>query len=129
MFSLIRNRKLFSKSAVVGLNERNVNLIYPNNNKKHYKLADDKVLSKELLHQHQIPCAKTYAVIEYVSEIKSIWKTCAQYNSLAIKPANGCGGGGIKILRKNAEGQWTSSGKVISDRQIFQHMASTIMGF
>lgn len=129
MLSIIRNRTLFSKSSVIGLNERNINLIYPNNDRKHYALADDKVLTKELLHKHEIPCAKTYAVIEYVSEIKRIWKTCQQYQSLAIKPANGCGGGGIKILRKDTDGNWISSGKKVTDRQIFQHMAATIMGF
>lgn len=129
MLSIIRNNIVFPKSSVIGLNERNVNLIYPNNEKKHYPLADDKVLSKEILHKYHIPCAKTYGVVEYVSDIKKIWKTCEKYDSLAIKPANGCGGGGIKILKKDKEGNWISSGKKISDRQIFQHMAATLMGF
>ncbi|WP_103863814.1 sugar-transfer associated ATP-grasp domain-containing protein [Aquimarina sp. I32.4] len=129
MFSIIFNKKSIAASSVIGLNERNIKLIYPNNPKKHYPLADDKVLTKEILHQNDIPCAKTYAVIEYNSDIKKAWESCKQYNAVAIKPANGCGGGGIKILKKNKEGDWMSSGEVITDRQIFQHMASIIMGF
>ncbi|MBL0684578.1 sugar-transfer associated ATP-grasp domain-containing protein [Aquimarina mytili] len=129
MFSRILDAKSRQKSKVIGLNERNIKLIYPNNNKKHYPLADDKVLTKEILHQYNIPCAQTYAVIEYNSDIKKAWETCKQYSAMAIKPANGCGGGGIKIVKKDQSGNWTSSGKVISERAIFQHMAATIMGF
>ncbi len=117
------------ESKVIGLNERNIKLIYPNNPKKHYPLADDKVLTKEILHQYDIPCAETYAVIEYNSDIKKAWAYCKKYNTMAIKPANGCGGGGIKIIRKDLDNNWTTSGKVISEREIFQHMAATIMGF
>ncbi len=129
MFSIILNKKSNKSSNVVGLNERNVNLIYPNNPKKYYPLADDKVLTKEILHKNNIPCAKTFGVIEYNSDIKKTWQSCNSNNALAIKPANGCGGGGIKILKKDKNGDWFSSGKKISDREIFQHMASIIMGF
>lgn len=121
--------KSHKKSNVIGLNERNIKLIYPNNNKRHYPLADDKVLTKEILHQYDIPCAETYAVIEYNSDIKAAWELCKNKNALAIKPARGSGGGGIKILKKDHNGIWISSGKPVEDRQVFQHMAATIMGF
>jgi len=130
MLSTIIPMKSHKKTKkVVGLNERNIKLIYPNNPKRHYPLADDKVLTKEILHQYNIPCAETYAVIEYNSDIKSAWEQCKTYDTLAIKPARGRGGGGIKILKKDAEGNWTSSGKIVTERQVFQHMAATIMGF
>ncbi len=129
MFSIIFNKKSTVASGVIGLNERNIKLIYPNNPKRHYPLADDKVLTKEILHQYHIPCAETYAVIEYNSDIKEAWKSCKHYSSVAIKPANGCGGGGIKILKKNKKGNWTCNGEMITDREVFQHMASIIMGF
>jgi len=129
MLSRILKMNPYKKSNVIGLNERNIKLIYPNNAKKHYPLADDKVLTKEILHQYDIPCAETYAVITYNSDIKKAWETCKKYNTMAIKPANGCGGGGIKIVKKDLEGNWTSSGKIITEREIFQHMAATIMGF
>ncbi len=129
MFSRILDMKSRHTSKVIGLNERNIKLIYPNNAKKHYPLADDKVLTKEVLHQYHIPCAETYAVIEYNSRIKKAWESCKHHTAMAIKPANGCGGGGIKIIKKDQQGNWISSGKKISEREIFQHMAATIMGF
>ena len=54
----VRNPK-----GVVGLNRRNIELIYPHNQREHYTLADDKVKAKMLLHEHGIACARTYAVI------------------------------------------------------------------
>lgn len=128
MFSIIFNKKSKSSSNVVGLNERNIKLIYPNNPKKHYPLADDKVLTKEILHKNNIPCAKTYAIIEFNSEIKKKWEYCKRYSSVAIKPANGCGGGGIKILKKDEKDNWLSGGEIITDCEIFQHIASIITG-
>ncbi|WP_353779027.1 sugar-transfer associated ATP-grasp domain-containing protein [Winogradskyella sp. 3972H.M.0a.05] len=113
---------------VLGINERNASFIYPNNPRKHYKLADDKVMSKTILHEYNIPCAKTYAVIERIGDIVSVWKTLDAYDTLAIKPSKGFGGGGIKILRKDGEGRWVSGGKVIEDEQVYHHMANIIMG-
>ncbi|MGY3791957.1 sugar-transfer associated ATP-grasp domain-containing protein [Aquimarina sp. 433] len=129
MLSTFLKIKPSKKNEVVGLNERNIKFIYPNNKKKDYPLADDKVRTKEILHQHQIPCAKTYAVVAYNNDIKKAWEACKQYDAMAIKPANGCGGGGIKIIKRDRNGNWISSGKVITERQIFQHMAAIIMGF
>ena len=47
-------KKLFKNSLnndfnALGINERNASLIYPNNERKHYKLADDKILAKGIL--------------------------------------------------------------------------------
>ena len=119
---------LNKSTEILGINERNVSLIYPNNDRKYYKLADDKVLTKHLLQKHFIDCAKTYAVIERVGDIQQKWQTITTYKSIAIKPANGSGGGGIKILRKNTNNQWCCYGMPVDEEQIFLHMASIIMG-
>lgn len=126
MFQKIFNLK--NPDGVMGLNRRNIELIYPNNQRKHFALADDKVKTKKLLHENGIACAETYTVIQRVSEIRNKWSLCAHKKALAIKPANGCGGGGIKILKKNTDGNWVSGGKVISEAQIFQHITSIVSG-
>ncbi|MEM8999866.1 MAG: sugar-transfer associated ATP-grasp domain-containing protein [Bacteroidota bacterium] len=114
--------------GVIGLNRRNIELIYPHNEQKHYSLADDKVRAKMILHEHNIACARTFAVIERVSEIKSKWNGLQDYSALVIKPAKGCGGGGIKILKKDSGGFWKSSGKILTEAHIFQHITSIISG-
>ncbi len=127
MLNIFKRNKILSQ-RIMGINQRNVELVYPFNKRKDYKLADDKVLTKNILHQNNIACADTYAVIEKIGEIYPKWESIQHYNQIAIKPANGSGGGGIKILKKNTEGKWMSSGKVIHQEMIFQHMASIIMG-
>ncbi|MEM1258901.1 MAG: sugar-transfer associated ATP-grasp domain-containing protein [Bacteroidota bacterium] len=114
--------------GVIGLNRRNIEFIYPHNQRKYYTLADDKVKAKMILHENDIACAKTYAVIERVSEIKLKWAGLQHKKALVIKPAKGCGGGGIKILKKDATGQWQSSGNTMTDTQIFHHITSIISG-
>ena len=74
------------------------------------------------------PCAETYAVIEKIGGIQKGWSTVQQYQKIAIKPANGSGGGGIKILKKDSAGNWISSSKIVSDEEIYLHMANIIMG-
>lgn len=122
-FLSVRNPK-----GVIGLNRRNIEFIYPYNARKYYSLADDKVKAKTILHRNAIACAETYAVIKRISEIKKQWQEMQSHQSLVIKPANGCGGDGIKILRKTENGQWKSSGKQLSEPEIFQHITSIISG-
>ena len=65
--------KVQNPKGVIGLNRRNIEFIYPHNRREHYILADDKVKAKMLLHENDIACAKTYAVIERISDIRSCW--------------------------------------------------------
>lgn len=125
MFQLFKRRKIATK--ILGINERNVDYVYAQNPRKYFPLADDKVLCKEVLHQANIACAETYGVIERVGDIPLIWQQVQTYQKLAIKPANGSGGGGILILKKE-NNHWMVSGKRISEERIFTHLARIIMG-
>lgn len=126
MFNFLKKRKV--ESEVLGINQRNIDYVYSKNPRKYFPLADDKVLCKDVLHRENIACAETYGVIERVGDILSVWQQVTTYDKLAIKPANGSGGGGILILKKNEEGKWMSSGTFFSEERIFTHMARIIMG-
>lgn len=121
-------KKSKKEDELLGINERNARLIYPNNQRKDYTLADDKLKTKEILIENRIACAKTYAIINYIGEIQQGWSQVQIYDAIAIKPANGSGGGGIKILKKDSDGNWKSGGKIIEEDVIFYHMANIIMG-
>lgn len=112
---------------VMGLNQRNLELIYPNNPKRNYKYADDKYLAKEILEQNGIACPKTYACISSVAEIEETWNVVSQWNELVIKPAKGAGGKGIMILKRQ-QGLWYKGGQVIAENHIFTHIANIIFG-
>lgn len=112
----------------LGINERNATLVYTENPKKYFHLADDKILTKEIMVPVGISCSPTYQIIERIGDIGEAWASVQDYQTLAIKPASGRGGGGIKILKKNIFGEWISSGKKITEAQVFRHFANIIMG-
>ena len=121
-----KNKKI--NEEFLGINERNLDYVYSLNPKRHFKLADDKILTKEVLKINGISCADTYAVISKIGEIPQILKVLEQQKLVAIKPAKGAGGGGILILKKSQDGDWFSGGVKFTNDQIFSHLARIIMG-
>jgi alpha-L-glutamate ligase-like protein len=113
---------------VIGINQRNAALVYRYNRRQDYKWADDKILTKSILEEEGIACADTYAVVERIGDIATAWEAIQEYPKVAIKPANGSGGGGIKVLFKDAEGHWVTGGKRLPEAQIFKHMADILVG-
>lgn len=111
----------------MGINERNIRLIFDHNQRAHYKLADDKILSKSILEQHYVATAISYGTASRIGEIGTLWESVCHHDSLVIKPAKGAGGNGILILRKRA-GAWYKGSQLISETQICTHMAQIIMG-
>ena len=126
MMGLWKNNNI--EKEILGINERNMDYVYRMNPKKHFALADDKIKCKEVLHTQGIACAETYGIIKKMGDIPSAMTMLNQYRSVAIKPANGSGGGGILILKKNREEQWVSGGRELSDQEIYTHLARIMMG-
>ena len=128
MKSFLKN--IFSiDDKVAGVNLRNRALIYTNNKRKDYILADDKIETKLFLEQYGIPVAQTYAIMEHVGNIETKWASMLQHDAVAIKPAKGKGGGGIVVLFKNKNDEWASpSGKKMSTYEIKRHIANMLFG-
>lgn len=101
MLALINNfiKNTFKPgNHALGLNERNLRFIYPYNDRKHYKYADNKLLTKQMLESHSLACTKTFAAIDSIGSISEKWKHAKQYDAMAIKPACGSGGNGILLI-------------------------------
>lgn len=113
---------------VLGINQRNLGYIYPSNQRKHFPLADDKVLTKKLLYQLHIPVPETYCLVSTMGEINSLWDRVCQLEEFALKPAKGKGGGGILVLKKQNERWIDPSGNQNTDKDIRKHMADIIFG-
>ena len=123
-------RQLFDiQKNTLGINERNSNYVYKHNPRKYFPLANDKVRTKKILHQKSIPAPETYAVVTNMGEISKCWESVQCQRALAIKPAKGSGGGGILVIQKDESGHWIKpSGKIITQAQIYEHLANIIMG-
>lgn len=114
---------------LVGINQRNLGLVYPYNPRKHFPLANDKVLSKSILEKNDIPTPRTYAVISGLWEINEQLEEINNNKEIVIKPANGSGGGGILILFKHEDGNWYNHADELYTREkLAHHIAKIIYG-
>ena len=127
MFKRFFNKIQQWEDSILGINERNSSMVYVYNKRENYKFADDKLLTKSILEEHGLSCTKTHAIVEKVGEIESIWQSVKHLENVVIKPANGSGGGGIKVLRKR-DGIWCYGSKPISDLEVGTYMANILFG-
>lgn len=130
MLALLNNfaKNIFSPNRhVLGINERNIRFIYPHNDRKHYKYADNKLLTKEMLESNNLACPKTFASIDSIGVISDKWNGVKHNSAMAIKPASGSGGNGILLIKK-VNGVWKKGGAEITDNQIISHIANILFG-
>jgi alpha-L-glutamate ligase-like protein len=115
--------------SVLGINQRNRELIDVWNPKMHRKLADDKVLAKELMAKVGIPLAKTYAVIETLHEVSRFPASLKSRPEFVIKPARGRAGIGIVVLTRETSSSWVDpSAKEWGVGEIRQRLANITFG-
>lgn len=118
------------RRVLVGINRRNIELIYPNNPRDHYLLADDKLLTKECLTAAGVPVPRTLAVCTDLADIPQAVERIGEEESFVIKPASSSGGQGIVVVtNKLADGLWRrASGTHLTGFALQQHLAEIIFG-
>ncbi|MGB5964419.1 MAG: sugar-transfer associated ATP-grasp domain-containing protein [Sulfurimonadaceae bacterium] len=114
---------------VLGMNRRNLDYIYPNNKRRYFEYANNKLLTKETLLEADIVVPKTFLAISYFYELVELENALRQYTSFVIKPASGSGGNGIMVISDRQDETWISvSGKVYTFDDIKKHIADIIFG-
>lgn len=129
MIHLISPKTLHSL-GIVGMNHRNISFIGKNNQRKNYRLVDDKLLTKQIaLDKGGIPVPELYGVVSYLFEIEGFLKQIRERQSFVIKPAQGSGGKGILVVvGRDGDGYIKSSGNRIGDSDIRHHIINTLAG-
>ena len=117
-------------SRVVGINRRNAELIYPNNDRQNYRYGDDKLLAKASLEKAGVPVAPTLAVCDGLYAVNDTVAKLSVYESFVIKPSCASGGAGILVLAERPEpGVWlTPSGKRVDLAGLRKHLADIVFG-
>ncbi|WP_082063569.1 sugar-transfer associated ATP-grasp domain-containing protein [Draconibacterium sediminis] len=116
-------------NQILGINRRNIDFIYEYNERKHYKMADDKLVSKELLEKQGFPTPRLIKAYRYFFELKNIAQDLYGQSGFVMKPAKGKGGSGILIIDEFTNGKWiTSSGEKYSKERLSQHASSILSG-
>lgn len=116
-------------APVFGMNRRNVELVYAHNDRRHYPLADDKILCKELLQKIGVPVAPTVAIGRGLFEVDSVLTTLRDRVGFVVKPASGSGGDGIVVIGERTKDGWrTAKGRDIPVHELRQHLANITFG-
>lgn len=114
---------------VLGMNQRNLDYIYPNNPRKYFEFANNKLLTKKTLKNKGIKIPNTFFSVSSFFELKSIESNLRKHSSFVIKPSSGSGGNGIIVICAYKNEKWISiSGKIFTLSEIKKHIADIIFG-
>jgi len=126
MRDLLRRREL-----VYGINRRNLALVYPNNARRDYPYADDKLLAKEVFRAKGVPVPETIAVCDGLFAVPGVVEALRGRSRFVVKPANGAGGGGILVVGEwdPERGAWRKAGGAeLSPLRLARHLGDIVFG-
>jgi len=119
----------FRRNGIMGINSRNINLIFPFNPRSNYTVVDNKALTKKLCESRHIPAPQTYALIQRFGDIKRSIDLLFGLSSFVIKPTCGAGGRGIlAIAHRSGKGFKNTKGELFSLGQIRYHISTILSG-
>jgi alpha-L-glutamate ligase-like protein len=119
-------------AGVLGLNERNSDLIMRLNPRRLYPRVDDKALTKKLAIAAGMAVPDLYGIISNQGEVRRFPEIVADHASFVIKPARGSGGNGIVVITGRSERKRNafrlSSGVIVTQDEILYHLSNVVGG-
>ena len=114
---------------VLTMNQRNLHYIYPHNQRRHFPIADDKLLTKAVLKDAAVTVPETLLSYDSFYALKTLEKELLPYGDFVIKPARGSGGGGIVVItRKEGDTWYSAGGTAYNVEKIKRHITDIIFG-
>jgi alpha-L-glutamate ligase-like protein len=115
--------------GILGMNSRNSDFILKYNPRKFYPLVDDKIQTKDLAEEANIPTPPVYDVIEFPSQTIDFAERMRSYDEFVVKPAKGSGGGGIIVINgRTEEGFKRPSGAIMPFNDMRYHLTNILSG-
>ncbi len=116
-------------ARVLSMNRRNLHYIYTRNQRKHFPMADDKLLAKKMLGKAGVNMPRTYRIYSYFYELRNLENDLAGYDDFVIKPAQGSGGNGIIVITGRNGNDWVGiNGQIYSAFDLSKHISDIIFG-
>jgi alpha-L-glutamate ligase-like protein len=126
MFASIRQLR---ELGVVGMNDRNINLIARLNPRRLYPLVDNKLLTKRLAEQHGIATPGLIGAIETQHDLRRLELLVGEHAGFAIKPSKGSGGKGILVITAREDGRYIkASGIQLDAAEVKRHVSNVMSG-
>jgi alpha-L-glutamate ligase-like protein len=115
--------------GMLGMNCRNVEFINRYNDRRLYPLVDNKLKTKLLAQEYNVPTPKLQFVVREQHEISHIERQLVDRESFVLKPAKGSGGKGILVVTGRRDDRFIkSSGAEIDIADIRRHMSNILAG-
>ncbi len=116
-----------SRKGVLGINARNLDLIYTHNERRFFPNVDDKLRCKELLSKAGIPTPRTYHEVIDPRSLARWEVVVREFPNFVIKPNTGYGGNGIKLVKRTESG-YQSSGEEWTAEDVSFHVLQILNG-
>ncbi|MEM8773121.1 MAG: alpha-L-glutamate ligase-like protein [Pseudomonadota bacterium] len=103
---MLKMMQAFREKGVIGINERNVRYVNPNNPRRLLRLVNDKLETKRLAEAAMIPAPELYGVVRDARDMKNLPAMLDHDDGFVIKPAQGSQGKGIMVVDSPLRGGW-----------------------
>lgn len=125
---IISPRRLKSL-GIVGMNDRNINLIAACNPRYLFPLVDNKLRTKIMANENDIATPTLLAAIHRQYHLRGLEDLLGAYQGFAVKPAKGSGGKGILVITSRNGGQFhKANGAVLTVDEIRRHISDVLAG-
>jgi len=115
--------------GILGMNSRNLEFIGRYNDRSLYPLVDNKLKTKMLAQEHDVPTPNLQFVVREQHQINHIERQLCERESFVLKPAKGSGGKGILVItQRRGEHFIKSSGELLDIADIRRHMSNCLAG-
>ena len=112
----------------LGINRRNLDYVFADYRPGKFRDLDDKLLTKQLMGEHDLPVPRTLDVITGPDDLERLPDILARLSDVVIKPSRGWGGRGIQVLTRQGE-QWCKpDGSAISLETITAEVNDILSG-
>ena len=117
------------KLGVVGMNDRNINLIAARNPRHLYPLVDNKLRTKLLAAEKGLATPQLYGALRAQHDLKNLATFLESHQGFAIKPAKGSGGKGILVIAARRDEYFVkANGQELLLIEIRRHISNILSG-
>jgi alpha-L-glutamate ligase-like protein len=114
---------------VLGINRRNLDLVFADYRPGRFGELDDKVRSKVRLEGAGVAVPATIGVVKRPGDVARLEEWLADHDEFVVKPSRGWGGRGILVLERASDALWrTPGGRELDDQAIHDHVLEILTG-
>lgn len=118
-----------NRLGMLNMNRRNVDYISRYNNRASYPLVDNKLKTKLVVAEYDVPTPRLLQVVRHQHEISSFRSMAEGIQGFAVKPAKGSGGKGITVIsERDGEEFIKASGTRVPLAYLERHLSNILAG-